>query len=77
MLIQKYKVEWAKDFETIKGVLQGACGENVIRIEHIGSTSVPGLAAKPIIDIDIVYQSNEAFGSIKSALRKIGYFHNG
>jgi GrpB-like predicted nucleotidyltransferase (UPF0157 family) len=48
-----------------------------VDIEHIGSTSVPHLAAKPIIDIDIVYGKEIPFEEIKSSLEKLGYYHNG
>jgi GrpB-like predicted nucleotidyltransferase (UPF0157 family) len=48
-----------------------------VDIEHVGSTSVPGLAAKPIIDIDIVFKDAGEFGQIKAQLEQIGYYHNG
>ncbi|MFK7954126.1 MAG: GrpB family protein, partial [Ekhidna sp.] len=48
-----------------------------INIEHVGSTSVQGMSAKSIIDIDIVYMKSEAFESIKKSLGAIGYYHNG
>ena len=47
------------------------------QIEHVGSTSVPNLDAKPIIDIDIIYENESEFEKIKSELLKIGYYHNG
>lgn len=46
-------------------------------IEHVGSTSVPGLAAKPVIDIDIVAHSRDAVMSSIRALETIGYRHVG
>ncbi len=47
--------QWAERFATIRRELQASlAGVPVIAIEHVGSTSVPGLAAKPIIDVDIV-----------------------
>ena len=49
--IVEYRPEWRKLFEDEKRVLQTALGEVSTRIEHIGSTAVAGLAAKPIIDI--------------------------
>lgn len=48
-----------------------------ISVEHIGSTAVPKLAAKPIIDIDIVYGNDIHIEAVKKGLEKIGYFHNG
>jgi GrpB-like predicted nucleotidyltransferase (UPF0157 family) len=48
-----------------------------VNIEHIGSTSVPNLAAKPIIDIDIIYYQVVDFERIKNNLESNGYYHNG
>ena len=53
-----------------------AVSDFVISVEHVGSTSVPGLYAKPIIDIDIVIR-NENFEAVKEQLAEIGYFHIG
>lgn len=49
--IVEYRPEWTEMFDDEKRVLRNALGEVSARIEHIGSTAVPGLAAKPIIDI--------------------------
>jgi GrpB-like predicted nucleotidyltransferase (UPF0157 family) len=46
-------------------------------IEHVGSTAVPNLDSKPIIDIDIIYFNPTDFEKIKLGLEKIGYYHNG
>ena len=48
-----------------------------LSIEHIGSTAIPNLAAKPIIDIDVVFDENTDFETIKRQLENIGYYHNG
>jgi GrpB-like predicted nucleotidyltransferase (UPF0157 family) len=77
MLIQYYNEKWPEYFEQIKGIIQKAYGKKAIQIEHIGSTAVPQLAAKPIIDIDIIYDSNEEFEEIKACLENLGYYHNG
>ncbi len=77
LLLQDYNPEWNNHFQSIKKVLHNTLGAIVINIEHIGSTSVPGLAAKPIIDIDMVYHSEREFEAIKERLSHIGYFHNG
>lgn len=77
MLIQTYTVNWVHDFKTIKIVLQEALQHLHVTIEHIGSTAVPGLAAKPIIDLDIVFASAVNFSEIKTRLESIGYYHNG
>lgn len=45
-------------------------------IEHVGSTSIPGLAAKPIIDIDVVVDGDEMSAAV-AAMRTMGYMHRG
>jgi len=77
MLIQEYRESWIEDFKTIKSVINDALMNLNISIEHIGSTAVPKLAAKPIIDIDIVYRNDVHFEAVKKSLEKIGYYHNG
>jgi len=65
--------EWAKRFEAIRAVLADALsGVNTRTIEHVGSTSVAGLAAKPIIDIDVVVAERDAQAAI-DALEAPGY----
>lgn len=46
--------EWPRQFQEIKSYLLPFVENSIVRIEHVGSTSVPGLAAKPIVDIDVV-----------------------
>lgn len=77
MLIQKYTKNWIQDFNDIKKVLNDALSTLNVAIEHVGSTAIPELAAKPIIDIDIIFDKQVSFEDIKSSLEKIGYFHNG
>lgn len=77
MLIQEYQEKWVEDFKAIESVIADALIGLNISIEHVGSTAVPKLAAKPIIDIDIVYGNNVPFETIKKGLERIGYFHNG
>jgi GrpB-like predicted nucleotidyltransferase (UPF0157 family) len=77
MLIQEYQEKWAKDFKEIKEVINEALLNMNVAIEHIGSTSVPWLAAKPIIDIDVIYGPDVDFEDLKKALERLGYFYNG
>ena len=53
--------------------MQGDLGALALRIEHVGSTSVPGLAAKPVIDIDVVIESEDHLQEVASRLASIGY----
>lgn len=48
-----YQSRWPQEFQTLKSQMTDALGELALRIDHIGSTSVPGLAAKDIIDVQI------------------------
>lgn len=71
-----YNEKWKEDFENIKIELIKAIGDIAISIEHVGSTSVEGLAAKPIIDIDVVVKKENLPNAIKM-LEGIGYKHEG
>lgn len=72
-----YSSEWPKHFASIaQAVAAGLDRVPVIAIEHVGSTSVPGLAAKPIIDVDIIVERAHTAAAI-SALAAIGYAHLG
>ena len=77
MFIQEYSSQWPADFQRIKTILADALTGISITIEHVGGTAVPGLAAKPIIDIDIVLTDRKDFETIKERLAQIGYYHNG
>ena len=68
---------WAEQFEEVALVLRDALSEvPSARVEHVGSTSVEGLAAKPIIDIDVVV-GPEDVGAAVEALTSIGHVHRG
>lgn len=77
MLIQEYQEKWLEDFKAIKSVINDALIGLDISIEHVGSTAVPKVAAKPIIDVDIIYGKDVPFEILKKKLEKIGYYHNG
>lgn len=77
MLNEKYTSQWCEDFESLKFEIErGLTGLNP-HIEHVGSTSVPHLDSKPIIDLDIIYESESEFKLLKARLTSIGYRHNG
>lgn len=65
------------DFLQIKAELANVLGQLAMEIEHVGSTSVQGLSAKPIIDIDVVIKDYSELENVISALEKIGYQHEG
>lgn len=76
IVVQPYDESWPADFEKIKAELLAALGGVAVAIEHVGSTSVKGLAAKPIIDLDVVVKDAEVPKAIER-LAKIGYIHEG
>jgi len=52
-VIQPYSASWPDEFAQVEAVLRAALGDTAQRIDHIGSTSVPGLAAKDVIDVQV------------------------
>ena len=69
--IVPYKTEWSTEFMTLGENLCQNLGDLALRIDHIGSTAVPGLAAKDIIDIQITVQ--ELIPAVENALNLAGY----
>lgn len=72
-----YDKNWKNAFEAIKSELEAAVGDLILGIEHVGSTSVEGLSAKPCIDIDIVIKDYSVFEAVVLGLKSIGYTHEG
>jgi GrpB-like predicted nucleotidyltransferase (UPF0157 family) len=64
---------WPKQFQEIVAYLSPFVGESIVRIEHVGSTSVPALAAKPIIDIDVVVASEAQVPAVLGLIESAGY----
>jgi GrpB-like predicted nucleotidyltransferase (UPF0157 family) len=71
--ILDYDPQWQKKFQVHAEIIIGALGEAALQIEHIGSTSVPGLAAKPIIDILVVVADSANEVSYLPCLQAAGY----
>lgn len=76
VVVLPYDEKWKQDFMAIKEEISAALGDIAIAIEHVGSTSVEGMAAKPIIDIDVVVK-REQIGDAILVLSGIGYIHEG
>lgn len=72
-----YDPDWPARFERIRAMIEPVLGELAVAIEHVGSTSVPGLAAKPVIDIDVVVADEAAIPAAIAALATLGYEHLG
>ena len=77
VVVLSYDEQWKQDFLKIKDELNSALGQLALAIEHVGSTSVEGLSAKPIIDIDVVIKDDLVFKDVVKALEAIGYHHEG
>lgn len=67
--------KWAELFEEEKRLLKNTFGDTIIAIEHIGSTAIAGIPAKPIIDMNIGVESLGVARSMKEELEKLGYEH--
>ena len=77
VIIVDYDPHWPDLFEELRAPVIAALGDLVVRIEHIGSTAVPGLAAKPIIDMDVVVPSVADIPEAIGRLAILGYVHRG
>ena len=77
VVVLPYDVKWKSDFENIKHEIECAIGDLIVGIEHVGSTSVEGLSAKPCIDIDVVIKDDSIFDAVVRGLAAIGYIHEG
>lgn len=75
IVIHPYSDEWPALFEAEARSLANVLGGLALRIEHVGSTAVPGLAAKPVIDIQVSVPSLEPRPVLHSALGRLGYHH--
>jgi GrpB-like predicted nucleotidyltransferase (UPF0157 family) len=72
IVVVQYDEEWPRTFERHRQSIQHALGSSV-RIEHVGSTAVPGLAAKPIVDVQISVGDVESEQTYVPALTAVGY----
>jgi GrpB-like predicted nucleotidyltransferase (UPF0157 family) len=71
--LAEYDPEWPRLFEREATRLRAALGSKAVQIEHVGSTSVPGLAAKPLIDIILVVADSSAEDAYVPELESAGY----
>lgn len=77
VVVLPYDEQWKQDFLKIKSDVMTMLENLIIGVEHVGSTSVQGLSAKPIIDIDVVIKDETYLKVVISALEKMGYQHEG
>ena len=77
VVVLPYDRAWALDFEAIKREIERAAGDLIIGIEHVGSTAVEGMSAKPCIDLDVIIRDYTVFDAVVRRLEMIGYTHEG
>ncbi len=73
IIVSDYDPAWASWFLEIRDRVWPAVSEVAVRVDHVGSTAVPGLAAKPVIDLDVVVASTEDVTAAIAALAGCGY----
>ncbi len=73
IVVADYDPAWPERFRREAAKIRAALGEAALAIEHIGSTSVPGLAAKPIVDVLLVVEDSSNEASYVPALEGAGY----
>ncbi|HYF46200.1 MAG TPA: GrpB family protein, partial [Acidimicrobiales bacterium] len=77
IVVEEYDERWPEWFEQIRDHVLPAFEGMPVAIEHVGSTAVPGLAAKPVIDVDVVVPTEGRVKAAVDRLETIGYLHRG
>lgn len=73
--IEGYNIQWESEFNKLLTFINDVMEDRILSIEHVGSTSIKGLVAKPILDIDIVIEDYEIFPEVVTKFEAIGYYH--
>jgi GrpB-like predicted nucleotidyltransferase (UPF0157 family) len=77
IVVDDYDPDWPRRFEVLRARVWPVLADVAVRIEHVGSTSVPGLAAKPIIDLSVVVAARGDVPAAIERLASLGYRHQG
>jgi GrpB-like predicted nucleotidyltransferase (UPF0157 family) len=77
LVIHAYDPGWPGEFERLRQRALTVLGDLALAIEHVGSTAIPGLAGKPVIDLDIVVSSPEDVTVALDRLATVGYEREG
>ena len=67
---------WAREFREVGGRLRAALGRTAVRIDHVGSTSVPGLDAKPVLDVQVSVAGLEPDEPFRAPLERLGFAYH-
>lgn len=73
VVIVEYDPAWPSEFVRLRDRARAVLGDLAIAIEHVGSTAVPGLAAKDLVDMVVVVESDDDVKEAISRLEAIGY----
>jgi GrpB-like predicted nucleotidyltransferase (UPF0157 family) len=76
VVMVEYDPKWPAQFERLRERIEAAMGPLALAIEHVGSTAVPNMCAKPIIDLDVVVRHEDVPAAI-AAVEALGYRHEG
>ena len=77
MLVQEYQAEWAQEFRDIADILRQGLSRQAQGIHHVGSTSIPGMLAKPILDIIVEMSPEARLDDVTRTLAELGYAFEG
>lgn len=77
VMLEPYSPAWADEYERERGRIAAAVGDRVQGIEHVGSTAIPGVCAKPVIDIAIAIPTLDTADALAPALAELGYDYPG
>ena len=73
IIVVPYNDQWPREFLQVGESIRAVLGPLALRIDHIGSTAIPGIAAKPVIDVQVSLKDFEDIGTIVLAMRSIGF----
>jgi len=77
IVVADYDSAWPALFAALRAPVTAALGDLAVAVEHVGSTAVPGLAAKPIIDLNVALRAAADLPEAITRLARLGYVHEG
>jgi GrpB-like predicted nucleotidyltransferase (UPF0157 family) len=75
VVIVDYDPSWPEEFRVVGTALRASLGDVALRIDHIGSTAVVGLAAKPVVDVQVSVAAFEPLDAFRVPIERAGYVH--
>ena len=73
VVIAEYDPAWSAAYDSVADRVRRALGDRVLALDHVGSTAVPGLAAKPVIDVDLTVADSSDEGAYVADLQRVGF----